>query len=108
MAVRTRWRRFVAGIVATASLMVCHMLSDIVKCINSSSSLSIKSSGLAANESQAERSMDVPLGRFGCAAGMVEKMTRLTKFARRIEVKEENKTNCGPRTFSPGTLALGG
>ena len=52
--------------------------------------------------------MDVPLGRLGCAAGMVEKMTRLTKFARLIEVKEENKTNCGPRTVVPGILALGG
>src|SRR5215470_6009542 len=65
-------------------------------------------SGLVAKGSQAERSMDVPRGRSGVAAGIVEKITRLTKLSRRKDVSDEKSANSGPRTLSPGTLADGG
>ena len=49
------------------------------------------------------------MGRFGGAGGMVEKITRLTKLARRKAVKDEKIANSGPRTpVSPSTLAVGG
>ena len=52
--------------------------------------------------------MDVPKGRLGGAAGIVEKMTRFTKLLRLKDVSEEKIANSGPSAFSPGTRAVGG
>ena len=67
---------------ATAFVTDWRMSSDIVPCKRSSLKASTSPLGSLARESQAERSMDVPLGRFGGAAGIVEKITLLTKLSR--------------------------
>ena len=66
-------------------------------------------SGSLASASQADRSIEVPVGLFGAAAGMVAKITLLTKLSRRNEVSDEKSANGGPSTLaSPGTRAVGG
>src|SRR5262249_39566227 len=110
-AVWTRSRRlasFEAGILATAVMTAWRISLDIVPWKSRALSVSMRSLGSSARGIHAERSMDVPLGRFGGAAGIVEKITRLTKLSRRKAVRDEKSTNCGPSTLSPGTLAVGG
>src|SRR5215468_2851194 len=108
MAVCTRKRRLDAGMLSTVFVTDWRMSSDIVPCKRSWLKASTTPLGSLATESQGERSTDVPLGRFGGAADMVEKITLLTKLSRLKEVRDENSTNCGPSTLSPGTLAPGG
>jgi len=55
----------------TAVMTDWRMSSDIVPCKSRALRVSMRLLGSLARGIQAERSMDVPLGRFGGAAGMV-------------------------------------
>src|SRR4030095_1314962 len=94
--------------VSTATLTESRISADIAPWRSNWLTASISWSGLLARGSQGERSMDVPVGRFGAAAGMFEKITLFAKLARLSEVSEEKIPNCGPSEFSPGTLAVAG
>src|SRR5215470_15592690 len=107
----------------TAVTTDCRIAADIVSCRSntlsplSPSGPSMSLLGSPARDSQSERSIDVPNGRSGGAAGIpvrlvVEdrgvKITLLIKLSRRNEVSDEKSANSGPNTFCPGTLAVGG
>src|SRR5213083_525940 len=95
MAVCARKRRLLAGILATASLTMCPISPDIVLCSSRSLSATISWSGSLASASQADRSIEVPVGLFGEVAGIVAKITLLTKLSRRNEVSDEKVANGG-------------
>ena len=85
------------------SMLVC-IAFDIEQLSSKQLSCETNLVGLAAKGIQGERSMLVPVGLSGGAAGMLEKMTVFAKFARLREVLEEKIPKAGPyKPASPGT-----